>query len=148
MYCRNERYLYRKCDLVQFAYEWENVDWSSTFENCSIEEMWSTFSDKFQDCVEKYVPKNKPKKGCKPKPLWMTSEILLHIKRRRHAWNKYLATRRREEFESYKQVRNVANEYVKNTKREYERSISRKVKTEPKQFWRYVKSKTKSLTGF
>ena len=77
----------------------------------------------------------------------MTSETLLHIKRKRHSWNKYLATRRMEDFEEYKRIRNVTNDYVKNTKRNYERSISQKVKTEPKQFWRYVKSKTKSVTG-
>ena len=35
----------------------------------------------------------------------------------------------------------------KNTKRDYERCISQKVKKEPKQFWRYVKSKTKSVGG-
>ena len=64
-----------------------------------------------------------------------------------HAWNKYLATRRMEDFEEYKRVRNETNDYVKNTKRDYERCVSQKVKKEPKQFWRYVKSKTKSVGG-
>ena len=52
-----------------------------------------------------------------------------------------------EDFEEYKQVRNVTNDYVKTTKRDYERSISQKVKKEPKQFWRSIKSKTKSVGG-
>ena len=77
----------------------------------------------------------------------MTSETLLHIQRKRHAWNKYLATRRMEDFEEYKRVRNETNDYVKNTKRDNERCISQKVKEEPKQFWRYVKRKTKSVGG-
>ena len=146
-YNGNERYLYRKCDLAEFASEWENVDWTSTLENCNTEEMWTLFAQKYDDCVKKYVPKSRPKKGCKPKPLWMTSETLLHIKRKRHVWNKYLATRRTEDFEEYKQVRNGTNDYVKTSKRNYERTISQKVKNEPKQFWRYVKSKTKSVGG-
>ena len=131
----NEKYLYRKCDLAEFASEWENVDWTSTLENCNSEEMWTAFSQKYDDCVKKYVPKSRPKMGCKPKPLWMTSETLLHIRRKHHAWNKYLATRRMEDFEDYKWVRNVTNDYVKNTKRNYERRISQKVKNEPKQSW-------------
>ena len=90
--------------------------------------MWTLFAQKYDDGVKQYVPKSKPKKGCKPKPLWMTSETLLHIKRKRHAWNKYLATRRMEDFEEYKRVRNETNDYVKNTKRDYERCISQKVK--------------------
>ena len=146
-YNGNERYLYRKCDLAEFASEWENVDWTSTLENCNTEEMWTLFAQKYDDCFKKYVPKSRPKKGCKPKPLWMTSETLLHIKRKRHAWNKYLATRRTDDFEEYKRVRNGTNDYVKTSKRNYERSISQKVKNEPKQFWRYVKSKTKSVSG-
>lgn len=44
MYRGNERYLYRKYDLTHFAAEWEKVDWPSTFENNSIEEMWNSFS--------------------------------------------------------------------------------------------------------
>ena len=52
-----------------------------------------------------------------------------------------------EDFEECKQVKNGTNDCVKNTKREYERCISQKVKKEPKQFWRYVKSKTKSVGG-
>ena len=52
-----------------------------------------------------------------------------------------------EDFEEYKWVRNVTNDYVKNTKRDYERCTSQKVKKEPKQFWRYVKSKTQSVGG-
>ena len=64
----------------------------------------------------------------------MTSETLLHIKRKRHAWNKYLATRRMEDFEEYKRVRNGTNDYVKNTKRDYERCISQTVKKNQNSF--------------
>ena len=71
----------------------------------------------------------------------------MQFKRKRHAWNKYLATRGMEDFEGYKRVRNGTNGYVKTTKRDYERCISKKVKKELKQFWRYVKSKTKSVGG-
>ena len=143
----NEKYLYRKCDLKNFINDWVSVDWNKTFENHDVEEMWIYFTRKFDDSVRKHVPKAKPRQGCKPKPLWMTGEVLLHIKRKRHAWNKYLATRRMEDYEEYKRVRNMTNYYVKSSKRKYEKSISQKVKTEPKQFWRYVKSKTKSVSG-
>ena len=136
-----------KCNLAEFTSEWENVNGTDSFEHCDVEAMWTVFSQKYDECVMKHVPKSRPKKGCKPKPLWMTSETLLHIKRKRHAWNKYLATRRTEDFEQYKRVRNITNEYVKTTKWDYEKNISQKIKTEPKQFWRYVKSKTKSVDG-
>ena len=62
MHSGNERYLYRKCDLTQFAAEWENVEWPGTFENSGIEEVWSSFSQKFNDCIEEYVSKSRSRR--------------------------------------------------------------------------------------
>ena len=77
----------------------------------------------------------------------MTGDTLKHIKAKRHAWNKYLATRRHIDYEEYKHTRNITNEHVKTAKINYEKMISKKAKTEPKHFWRYVKSKTKVKGG-
>lgn len=143
----NSSLLYRRCDLLNFSQEWKGVDWHKCFENCDVNDMWECFTSKFESSVEKFVPKSKPKKGVKPKPVWMTGETLTHIKRKRHAWDKYLATRRAEDYETYKQVRNETNEFVKKSKRNYEKHIAQKAKTEPKQFWRYVKCKTKAKSG-
>ena len=66
-YNRNERYLYRKCDLAEFASEWENIDWTSTLENSSTVQMWTLFAQKYDDCVKQYVPKSKPKKAVSQK---------------------------------------------------------------------------------
>ena len=52
-----------------------------------------------------------------------------------------------EDVVEYKRVRNVTNDFVKTINRDYESSISQKVKKRTKQFWRYVKSKTNSVVG-
>ena len=67
----------------------------------------------------------------------MTSGTLLHIKIKCHAWNQYLATKRTKYFVEYKRVRNVTNDYVKTINRDYEMSISQKVKKDSRQFLRY-----------
>ena len=72
-YNGNERYLYRKCELADFASDWGNVDW---IEKGNTEEMWTLYAQKYDECVKKYVPKSKPRKGCRPKPLWITSETV------------------------------------------------------------------------
>lgn len=51
--------------------------------------MWNVFSDQYHKSVEKHVPKYTPKKGCKPKPLWVNAESLNSIKQKRHAWTQY-----------------------------------------------------------
>ena len=99
--------------------------------------MWTFFLQKYDECVSKYVPKSKPKKVCKPDHSWRSHEALVHIERKRHAWNKYLAARRIEDFNEYKRVRNLTNEFVKSSKKSYEKKCIQNVKNEPKQFWRY-----------
>jgi hypothetical protein len=69
LYTGNGFYMYQKCDLLGFSNEWQQLDWILLFENCNIHEMWAIFSNKFYECVNKYVPVSKPKKGFKPKPL-------------------------------------------------------------------------------
>ena len=137
-------YKYRKCDLLGFTREWQSIDWNECFKETDVNGMWNVFESRFKDGVESFCPRSSPKKGFKPKPLWMKGDTLTHIKKKRHAWNKYLATRRDEDYELYKQVRNTTNEVVKNSKRQFEKQVSQKAKSEPKQFWRYVKSKVKS----
>lgn len=137
------RYRYTKCDLKSFPRDLNDVDWEEEFKNMDIEEMLKFLSSKFNALVDKHVLKSVPRKGSKPKPLWMKG-ILKHIKLKRHAWNKYLATRRQRDFEEYKLIRNITNDFAKPAKRNRERLISTKAKTEPKHFWQYVQKKTKS----
>ena len=113
----------------------------------NIDETWDNFSQKYHESVEMYVPKYIPKKGCKPKPQWMTANSLNSIKEKRHAWSKYCVTKRRCDFERYKRIRNQTNEAVRTTKRSFEKKIAGKAKTESKHFWKYVRSKVKSQSS-
>ncbi|VDI07537.1 Hypothetical predicted protein [Mytilus galloprovincialis] len=98
-------------------------------------------------CRNVFVPKTNPKPGCQPKPLWLTFDCLSNIKRKQKAWSRYLATRRAVDFDFYKVARNRANENVRKAKKEYEKLVASKAKTEPKHFWTYVKSKVKSKSA-
>ncbi|VDI02538.1 Hypothetical predicted protein, partial [Mytilus galloprovincialis] len=109
--------------------------------------MWKIFYEKYKKCVETYIPKTNPKPGCQPKPLWLTFDCLSNIKRKQKAWSRYLATRRAVDFDFYKVARNRANENVRKAKKEYEKLVASKAKTEPKHFWTYVKSKVKSKSA-
>ena len=53
------------------------------------------------------------------------------MKRKRHAWNKYIATKRMKKIVEYKPFRNVTNDFFKTINRDYEMSISQKVKKNP-----------------
>ena len=69
------------------------------------------------------------------------------IKEKRQAWSRYYGTKRRCDFERYKRVRNWSIEVVRIAKRNFERKIAGKAKTESKHFWKYVRSKVKSQSS-
>jgi hypothetical protein len=95
--------MYTKCDIECFS----NINWENKFENLNLEQICEAFaSESFQN-VKKYVPRSKKNQGCKIKPLWMTGDTLKHIKTKRHAWNKYLTTRRHVDYEEYKHYSSV-----------------------------------------
>ena len=94
--------------------------------------MWKSLKDQFESGVKRFVPTSVPKPGCKPKPAWMTPEVLNEIVRKRRAWTRYLSTKRNIDFLEYKRVRNQA-------KIDYEKSIALNAKKEPKRCWKYVK---------
>ena len=118
---------YNSCDFASFTEDWKNENWEDKFEGMDFDNMWNCFSEYYHESVEKYVPKYILKKGCKPKPQWMTADSLNSIKEKRHAWSQYYATKRKCDFEKYKRVRNQTNEVVRTAKRNFERKIAGKV---------------------
>ena len=90
--------------------------------------MWNLFSDQYQESVKKQAPRYMPKKGCKPKPLWMNSETLNSVKNKRHAWAQYCTTKQPADFERYKRIRHQTNEEICSAKRSFEKKIAKKAK--------------------
>ncbi|MEW8548045.1 MAG: reverse transcriptase family protein, partial [Candidatus Thiodiazotropha sp.] len=138
---------YSQCDFESFSQDWESINWNNKFRGMNIDQMWKCFSEKYQESIEEYVPKYVPKKGCKPKPQWMTADSLKSVKEKRHAWAQYCATKRPCDFERYKRIRNQTTETVRTAKRNFERKIASKAKTESKQFWNYIRSQVKTQSS-
>ena len=69
-----------RCDYKGFSEEWNNIDWDEEFGDTDINGMWEVFARHYEDSVAKHVPKVIHRKGCKPKPLWITSDSLKCIK--------------------------------------------------------------------
>ena len=143
----NPKVRYSRCDFDSFNNEWASIDWEMDFSGHSVDEMWAIFSEKYHTSVDKYVPKYVPKKGCKPNSSWMTAEALNSIKSKRHSWAQYRATKRAADFERYKRIRDKANEDIRNAKRNFERKVAKKAKTESKHFWKYVKRNVKTQSN-
>ena len=69
------------------------------------------------------------------------------IKAKNVAYQKYLKSRSKQDYENYTRLCNQTRWKVRQTKKQFEQSIAKESKTNPKAFSNYARSKTKCRTG-
>ena len=107
--------------------------------------MLQKFMDRVNSAKEKYISKSKPfpRKGTVP----MCRNTVGAIKRKHRAWIRYIESRNENSYKLYVKARNKVKWMVKKQKREKEKGIAQSSKSNPKKFWKYVKSKRKTTSG-
>ena len=121
------------------------IEWH-VMEDMNVEQCWNFFSENVKTVINDTIPIHKdPKK--KPKPPWMDNYCLKLVEQKYKAWKRYTFSRNRIDYLDYCQVRNKVSRSVRYAKRKFERGISLEAKENPKSFWKFVKSKTKTRSG-
>ena len=137
------RYLYHRANYGSMKLELQRVHWYEVFYSSSCNECWGTFKEIIDNLISKFVPllKETPKKS---KSIWMNKPTLLKIKIKNRAYHRFLKTKDEHDYEMYakhrnqsKQSKNACRKAVTN----FEKSLPREVKSNPKAFFRYTKNK-------
>lgn len=97
-----------------------------------------------KEVVDLYVPKILPSRR---KSAWMNNESSEAVREKHRAWNRYQKNRTNANRLEYNKIRNKATSCTKQGKKNFEKKLASEVKTNPKSFWQYVQSKTKSKTS-
>ena len=122
-----------------------SVKWSEMI-SMDIQESWDLLIKHVSDCVEKFVPLKRQNPN-KVKSKWLDAHCLRCVKKKSKAWNRYLHTRDQRDYMKYCAARNKATKATIYAKKNYERNIAQNIQENPKNFWSYVRSKTKARTG-
>ena len=130
-----------KCDYDAMRESLAGQVWDINIE-IAMDDLWNMFTEKINGLIKDFVPSKKCKHTYRN--LWMTPETASTIDRKRRAWIKYLNCKSDENHRSYVKARNDTTEAIRYAKSDYERKISEKCKDEPKLFWNYVRSNTKT----
>ena len=77
----------------------------------------------------------------------LNRKALSKIKRKERLWTKYLNTRDGEAYNEYCKVRNQVRTLTRKITKQFEKQIAQEVKTNPKKFWKYARSKTKTKSS-
>ena len=109
-------------------------------------ESWNLFQDKLQESIQKHISLKK-----KSKKKWMDGKCLEAVRKKHRAWNTYVHTQCKRDYQDYCKVRNRCTKVTRLAKRKYEKNIVINIKENPRDFWAYIcqkkKKKTKAKSG-
>jgi Skp family chaperone for outer membrane proteins len=139
---------YDKGNYISMAEELDLINWEKKFKDRDTQECWDIFQGIVTELRDKWIPLRRQTIGNKKtKPLWMNEKALAKVKKKHAAWRRYLQTRDGEEYAEYCKARNQARNATRRAVSDFEKQIAQEAKKNPKAFYRYVQSKTKSRTG-
>ena len=118
------------------------VDWESVFQGKTAEECWKIFNDKLSEVIESCIPKKK--RRFSSRPLWMNQNVMRVIRKKRRLWKWYCQTKDYQDYLSYQKVCSTATKAVRKAKKNLERKLAKNIKSNPKSFYKYLNSCSKS----
>ena len=124
-----------------------SYNWSTLLSDKDCQQSWNTFRDTISLAMENHIPKSRHGKT-KNKKLWMNKDTRLLIKTKNRAWNRYKSNKTDVNWSAFAKIRNETNRAVTQVKKNFEQKIAREIKSNPKQFWRYVNSKNPRVREF
>ena len=144
------KYLYNKGNYEAMKEDLTR-DWGEILtEDIGVNEKWRRLRNILSDSIDKHIPKrlfDNNRTGRKKFSSPLESKILAKIKKKHRAWQRFMETKEGEKHREYCKLRNQVRKLTRKAKYEHERNIADEAKANPKRFWQYTKSKTKTRPG-
>jgi len=141
------KYNYSRADYTRIALFLKEIDWELKFQDIHVDKMWDIFCEILNEVIVTYIPKmtNKSKKF----PVWMTKEARKLRKNKVRMWKRYKEDKCYNNKMEYKLALNKVTTCYKTAKAGFESKLASNVKKNPKAFYNYVRSnsKTKEKVG-
>ena len=142
------KFIYDKGDYTNMRHYLETIDWDHLLIDSDSIDTWknnieTVISKAQQDFIPTKTFKNIPQKS---KRTFAAPESLLKkTKDKRKAFKYFKKYPTTENYNHYCTLRNIANSEAKNLKKMKEKTIAQNIKSNPKNLYRYISSKTKPM---
>lgn len=145
---KTTKYMLNKGDYNKLR-DQMRTDWTTLLENKSANECWEIIANKIHKASKECIPIRKYSNDIDKKqdPLWIDCKTRMKIKEKHKSWRKYMNCKTRQNYVQYTRARNQARWATREARKNIEKSIAQNVKENPKAFWRYAKSQTKTKTN-
>ena len=150
-------YAYRKADWPGMTNKLVSTNWTETFmaenKDNDPETIWSSLKSKLLELRNEFVPKRCEKSGINASkkgtfPLDKNLQQAIREKHRLHRrWIRGIKSGNVNSHNAYIKSRNKAKKLIRQSKRLFEKGIASRSKSNPKEFWKYVRKKLKTKGG-
>ncbi|KAK3089125.1 hypothetical protein FSP39_001036 [Pinctada imbricata] len=144
---QKRRKCYRKANFLAIKREISSIDWENALklQEGTIDDIWERFRNTMEVIENKFVPTIKV--GQKKNTVPLDKETLQAIKEKNVLSRKVVRTKDESIRKKYNRVRNKVAKLVRKARKEYENSLARDAKANPKRIWQYINSKSKIRQG-
>ncbi|ORD93263.1 RTJK, partial [Enterospora canceri] len=138
---------YQRANFTRMRIILEDTDWSELLSESEsdIDKSWEAFTTKLNEAISVCVPYRYRRSARKNKPKWWNEEIKNSLSLKKHAYDKYISTKNQDDKVEFDRARSETKRLIKRSKKNLEEYIAESCKSNPKEFYSFVKSK-KALT--
>ena len=143
-----ERLDFNKADFSEMRSKL-SIDWEELMRGKNIEEQWKMFTYRLNMAIKDCIPIKKSSKNrySHKSGIQLSRKLKSKMKRKARLWRQYRDKGDPKVYEQYKRVRNQVRRFSREAVKKYEQDIAYAAKDNPKRFWAYVKSRTKTKSS-
>ena len=138
---------FRKADFAKLRHTLANQNWNNIIELNDVNLAWQNFTDKLNFAVQSSIPTRYRRSHKNLKPKWWTRNIDNKLALKKRAYEKYRVTNNQDDKLEHDRIRRETKRLIRQNKRNYEIRVADTSKSNPKEFFSYVKKKKVSTTS-
>ena len=119
-----------------------SYDWNEALDQLDTDEAWDYFYNVFNNLIQECVPSSRPKN--RRNNIYITREVMRLKNTKNRLWRQYSSTRDPLDYAAFTSTRNALRSLTRKLRKTFEESITKNLKTNPKAFWKYSKSRLKT----
>ena len=137
-----QRFDYAKADFKQINACLQNIDWDKELRG-DIDIAWGHLKQILLDLESQHVPLRKATHhNYRKREVWMTAKVLKTVSKKRKIFRKYGD----KDHPAVRRAGKTAKKVIQQAKRNFEKKLASKIKTDSKSFFAYVRGKSGSGT--
>ena len=118
-----------------------NINWSHLGSITDINAQWEIFTDTYFKAVKECVPTKMRRATQNVKPKWWNQQIAECLREKRGAHSRLKLSRNSEDHTRFVELRRKAKRLIKLSKRSTEAYVANQSKTNPKEFYSFIRQK-------